>query len=167
MGLARSGRREELDLLRKIFQLMATAPLETQARSGDEIAHGPGDEHLARPRGARDARPDMDRDATELCTYDLALAGVDAGADLDPLLTHGVSNGKSAGHCARGAVEGREEAVAGVVDLAAAMALEFASHCRMVALEHSTPLRVAEREGALGRADDVGVEHSREHATRV
>src|SRR5712691_5738011 len=109
----------------------------------------------------------MDRDATELCAHHLALAGMNAGADLDPVLTHGVPDGERARHGARGAVEGREEAVAGVVDLTAAMALELASHCRMVAFEHATPLRVAQRERLLRRSDDVGIEDRGEHAVRV
>jgi hypothetical protein len=33
---------------------------------------------------------------------------------------------------------------------------------RMVALEHSAPGRVAERDGPLGRADDVGEQERRE-----
>src|SRR5206468_5668421 len=61
-------------------------------------------------------------------------------------------------------VEGREEAVAGRVDRAAAEANELAAHELMVALEQLAPSAIAERGGALTGADDVGEEHGSEHA---
>ena len=65
---------------------------------------------------------------------------------------------------ARRPVERREEPVAGRVDLAAAEALELAPDERVVPLEQVAPAPVAELRRPLGRADDVGEEHRREHA---
>ncbi len=61
-------------------------------------------------------------------------------------------------------VEGREEAVAGSVDLPAAKALELRSHETVVTLDELVPLAVAELDRLLRRADDVREEHGREHA---
>jgi hypothetical protein len=56
---------------------------------------------------------------------------------------------------ARGAIECHQEAVAGGLHLAAAMARQCVAHDRVVALEQVTPGRVSKLRSSLGRADDI------------
>src|SRR3954469_5312921 len=57
---------------------------------------------------------------------------------------------------ARRTVERREEPVTGGVDFVPAKSLQLAPDDGMVALEGVSPRAVAERPGAVRRADDVG-----------
>ena len=68
---------------------------------------------------------------------------------------------------ARGAVEGREDAVAGEPGLLAPCAFQLGADDRVVSREQLLPARVAELGGPLGRADDVREQHGREHAVRL
>ena len=65
---------------------------------------------------------------------------------------------------ASGPVEGRQEPVAERLDLAPAERGQLATHERIVVLKQRAPTLVAELRGALGRAGDVGEQHSRQHA---
>ena len=95
---------------------------------------------------------------------ELALARVQAGADLEAQRRDAVPERGCAADRACGAVEGGEEAVPGRVDLVAAEALELAADGNTVGLEQLAPAAVAEVSGELGRADEVGEEDRREHA---
>ena len=61
---------------------MRAALGEGEARAGDQVAHRLRHDDLAGLGLAGDARADVDRDAAELLTDDLAFAGMQAGADL-------------------------------------------------------------------------------------
>ena len=54
-----------------------------EARPGDEVFDGGGDEGLVRLGLGGDAGADVDCDARDLVAVDLAFAGVEAGADLE------------------------------------------------------------------------------------
>src|SRR5215218_2790042 len=69
---------------RDALQLLLAARLEGEAGARDEILHRPRDEHLARLRETGDARTGVDGDAAHVGAVELALAGVQAGADFDP-----------------------------------------------------------------------------------
>ena len=62
---------------------------ELDSRASDEIPHGLRHEHLARRGPRRDARADVDRDATDLTFHELAFAGVDSGPYLETETTDG------------------------------------------------------------------------------
>jgi hypothetical protein len=83
-----------------------------------------------------DARSDVHRDASYLALAQLALAGVQAGADGHPHIGQRFADGARAADRVRGAVEGREETVARRVDLAAAEADEMPAHDRVVLAEN-------------------------------
>ena len=113
--------RVELPLAGHALELVDAAVVEVDAGAGDEILDGARDEHLARPGLRGDARADVDGDAGDLVVAELALARVQPGADVEAELAHRVARSRArSGSRARRAVEGREEAVAGRVDLAAA-----------------------------------------------
>ena len=61
-------------------------------------------------------------------------------------------------------IERREETVARRVHLSPAEALELRPHETVVSLDEVVPLAVAELDGLLRGADDVGEQHRREHA---
>jgi hypothetical protein len=82
-------------------------------------------------------------DAADLRAVELALAGMDAGADLDAELPHGLSGRERAADGARRTVEGGEEAVARRVHLPAAEAVELAPDRAVVFAEQLAPATVS------------------------
>ena len=75
--------RQELPGAGHATQLDAAAVLEAGARADDQITHGAGNEDFPGTGVAEDARRDVYRDAPDVGVQQFALAGVDAGADLD------------------------------------------------------------------------------------
>src|SRR5262245_25806837 len=106
----------------------------------------------------------MDRDPADLLAHDLALAGVEAGPDFEPQRSDAVRYGAGATNGARWAIESRQEPVASGVDLATPEADKLAAHQAVVTVEQIVPAPVAEACRLLGRADNVGEQHGREHA---
>ena len=142
---------------------MLPARLEDEARAGGEIGHRPRDEHLPAPLAQTRARRWTATPATPspwICTSPVCTPARTSSprSRTASRIAHAQRNG------ARGAVERREEAVTGGVDLAAAVALELAADDRVVAVEQVAPGAVAERDCAVGRPDDVGEDDGREHA---
>src|SRR5437867_2572441 len=107
---------------------MSAAVLEGEAGAGDEVLDGARDEHLAGPGLRSDPRARVDGDPGDLAVQEFALAGVQAGAHLEPQLADLLDDRLRAADRPRGPVEAREEAVAGGVDLPAAEAGELLSH---------------------------------------
>jgi hypothetical protein len=66
------------------LQRVGAARLEVDLGADDEVLDRAGDEHLAGVREGADPRADIDRDPGYVVAADLALAGVQAGAHLDP-----------------------------------------------------------------------------------
>jgi hypothetical protein len=64
-------------------QLDAAAVLEAGARPDDQVTHGAGDEDVAGAGLGEDPRRDVYRDSPDVGVQQLALAGVDASADLE------------------------------------------------------------------------------------
>src|SRR5918911_957838 len=108
--ISASGIGDSIDppLAHALKRMLATV-LEVDSRSGDEVAHGRGDEDLARPRKRRDARAGVDGDAGDLVAEQLAFARVEPGANVDPELAHRIANTDRASNRARRTVERREE----------------------------------------------------------
>src|SRR5207247_179537 len=65
---------------------------------------------------------------------------------------------------ARGAIERRQDTVAGPIDLAPIVARDLAPYPLLIAQQQIAPPRVTERLDPLGRTDDVPEEDGREHA---
>src|ERR671922_2330082 len=149
------------------LELELAAVLEPDARARDEVFHGARHEHLTRPRRGDHPRGGVDGDAANLVRYQLALAGVQAGTDLEVERTKGIADCTRAANRPSRPVECREEAVAGRVHLAAAKALQPAPDERMVLLQERAPLTVAQLGGAFGGSHDVREEHGRQDAVGV
>src|SRR5205085_6553659 len=126
------------------LELVLAALLEGDPGAGDEIAHRARDEHLARPGERRDPRTGVDGDAAHLAVRELALAGVESCAQLEPEAPHAVADRAGGADRPRRPVEGGEEAVAGGVDLPSAVARELAADGNLVRLEQLAPAAIAE-----------------------
>src|SRR6185369_4761239 len=124
--------REEAPLPGHALKGARAAVDEPQARTGDEVLHGAGDEHFRRRGLGCHACAGVHGDATHVVAHELALPGVKACPDLDPERADGVADGAGAADGPRRAVEGGEEAVAGRLDLAAAEACELPAHERVM-----------------------------------
>ena len=124
---------------------MVIAPIrEPKSGPGYQIAYGPSDQHLTWTGKSGHPRAGHDPHSADLRSKDLALAGMDAGADLDPECAHGIGDLECAADAARWTVERREESVPGVVDLASTEACELLADDRMVSLEGAPPPVIAE-----------------------
>src|SRR5439155_19943935 len=88
-------------------------------------------------------------------TRSRTVSGVDTLADLQAKGSQCIADRPRALHRARGTIERREEAVTGVVDLAAAKPVELLAHDRAVLLEQVAPPRISGRGSKLRRSDDV------------
>ena len=93
-----------------------------------------------------------------------ALAGVDAGADLDTQCFGVGAQGFGAADGLRRAVERDEVAVAGVLHHRAAESFREVGGDLTKALQHRPPPLVARRRGVLRRGDDVGEQHGAQGA---
>src|SRR5205807_410397 len=140
----RSGGGVEVPLAGDPVERVHAAIAELEPGAGDEILDGAGDEHLARARLRRDAGARVHGDAGHLAVDDLALAGMQPESQLEVAPLDRLANRAGTADRARRSVERDEEAVAGCVDLAAAGALELASHDAAVLLEQIAPAAVAE-----------------------
>src|SRR5262249_39540859 len=146
------------------FERVLAAVGEVDPGADDEVLDGAGDEHLTRLRERADARADVDREPADVIADRLALAGVQAGAQLEPQSLQLVANRERAADRARRTVERREEAVAKRLHRPAAVTHELVATERVVALEQRAPGAVTEPSGGGSRADDVGEEDGRKHA---
>src|SRR3954470_8340556 len=91
--------------LRHSFQMVLTRVLEHEAGACDELLHGGGREDLGRAGLSGDAGSDHDRESTVLAVDQLALPGVDAGADLEAERAHRLDDRRSAPDRPGGSVE--------------------------------------------------------------
>lgn len=146
---------------------MNVAILEAESGSRDEVPHRAGDEHLIGCRQRGHPRPDVNGDASKLLSDRLALAGMQPGTYLDSERANGVPDGARAADGPCGAIERRQEPVAGRVNLPSPEALDLSPHPGVEALEELAPAPIAEGGRALRRAHDVHEEHGRQHAVRL
>src|SRR5207253_4344765 len=110
------------------------------------------------------ARSDRNGDSARLLSHQLALAGVEAGTDLEAERLHVLDQRAGTLDRAARAIECGEEAVPRSVDLVAVKLIQPAADEGMMALEERTPRRVPDLGRMLRRADDVGEQHRREDA---
>ena len=145
-------------------QRVHPAVVEREPRADHEVLDRARREHLAGARFAHHAGADVDRDPGDVAAHELALAGVQPGADVKAEPTGLIDDFGGAAHAAGRPVERREKAVADRLDLGPAPPHERRAHHRVVLAEELPPRPVPEARGVLGRADDVGEHHGREHA---
>src|SRR5262249_50634636 len=99
------------------LKLVFSARLQEEARAVKEVACGARKEDLARPGERGYPRRRVNADAARLAADELDLARVETHANADPeIRDRGIHERRGAGR-SRGAVEERQEAVAGGRDL--------------------------------------------------
>jgi hypothetical protein len=103
------------------------------------------------------------RYSREIVTDDLALPGVQTATDLEAERLNSLPDCAGTANRAGGAVEGRQETIAGGVDLAPAMLLQYLADFAMERPEQFAPRTIAKFRNALGRAHDIGKQHGRQH----
>src|SRR5438067_154029 len=96
---------------------MSAAVLERDPGPRHEILHGARDQDLPRTRGGDDPGADVDRDAADIFSHQLALARVQARAEFHSELPHRLPDSTGAADRPRRAVEGCHEAVSHRLDL--------------------------------------------------
>src|SRR6266480_1148026 len=117
-----------------------SAPIdEFDPRSHHQIFDRPGHQHLTRLRYGSHPRRDVNRNAAEVIPDQLALACMKSGPDLDAEFARLPNDRARAVNRARGTVETREEAIPGLLYLAAAEALELRANERVVAFANLAP----------------------------
>src|SRR6476661_6844650 len=129
---------------------MEATIVELDARTGDEVAYGARDEHRAGCRERRHPGPDVDRQPSQLALHHFALAGVNAGPNLDAEISHSRDDRRRAPDGPSWPVERGQEPVAGDVDLSPAEPGQFGTDDGVVTGEEVPPLLVAERGSRLG-----------------
>src|SRR5439155_21279380 len=98
-------RREETPAALDPLEQVGTAVLELETGAGNEVLDGRGDEHLSGLCLRHDPGSDVNGDAANAVVHQLHLAGVDPGADLDPLGTKLSRDRACAANCPCRAVE--------------------------------------------------------------
>ena len=116
------------------------------------------------PASAATRGADVHSDTAHVVAPPLDLARVEAGAHVQTERLEVLANGERALDRSSRSVERRQEAVANCLHLGAAVAVELATHRRVVTVEQLAPGSVAELAGPLRGVDDVGEEHCRQHA---
>ncbi len=114
---------------------MRAAVLEDDPRTGHQVFDRARGQDLAGTGQPSDARANMHGKAADVVAHPLALAGVDAGSDLEPGLAQAIADGDGAADGAGRPIESGEESVTGRCDLLPAEVFELATHGRMMLLE--------------------------------
>jgi hypothetical protein len=131
-----------------------------------KISHRLRDEDFPWRGAGGDTRAGVDGNTADLVTDDLAFPDVDTGTDLDSQCPYAFADRGGATNSSGGTLEGGEEAVAGVVDLVAAVGSQLSPHECVVVSEHARPALIAQLEGMDRGVDDVGKEDGEEAVTR-
>jgi hypothetical protein len=95
-----------MPVTRHALERRRPAVLEADSRSGHQVLHGAGHEHLTGTRQGRYPSPDMNSDTAYLFADKLAFTGVNATTDIEVESTQAVTNGGRAADGAGGAIEG-------------------------------------------------------------
>lgn len=154
----------ELPLTRESPERVRTTILELQVGPRNNVPHGAGHEDLARFRVADHSGARVHRDPPDLAVVSDALPGVEPSSCLQPELSERSRDRGGASDRRRRRVEGREEPVAGIVDLASTPSIEEIADAGMVGLQEQGPPAVTERCRQPSRADQVGEEQRDQNA---
>jgi hypothetical protein len=144
---------------RHTFEMTVSSVCELDPRSHDQVGDGARHEHLARPCGAPDPRPDVNGKAAGAFVGKLDLAGMETGSDLQPNGFNAVSDSARASDRPRRTIEDGQETVACRVDLLPSEVMKLGAYDLVMGAQQLAPPAVTLPLGTLGRADDVGEQH--------
>jgi hypothetical protein len=117
------------------FKLAHSAGIELDSRSGDKVLDSARHEYLAWCRLRSYASADVDGDPTDLSVNELAFAGVQTRAHLQPELLQRLANCTAAPDRPGRTVEAREEPVSRRIHFRTAVPHELLSHKLVVSGE--------------------------------
>ena len=132
--------------------------------SHDEVLDRGGHEGLAGVGLGHDARAEVDRDASDVALDEVDLPRVQARSHVDADSSEALVDRFGASDGASGSVEGREESVTRRLHLSSFEPVERPTDELVMLGEELAPSGVSDLGRAVGRADDIGEEHGREHA---
>lgn len=134
---------------------MGSALNQGQLRSQHEIAGGAGHQHLTPPGFRRHTRTDVERDPRGFAAPDLALAGMNAGTNLEAEIAHAVLHRDRRTQSMRRDVEHDHEPVAGALQHSTPETGGAGPNQVVMALSQLEPTVVAELDRAGSGIDDV------------
>src|SRR5947207_15395646 len=143
-----------------------TPVLELDPGAHHEILDRGGNEHLTCLGPPGHARSDVDGHPTDAAVATLALSAVKARTKLEAECLHVAEDLRGRLDRSCGAVERREDPVAGRVDDVALVALDLLANEAVVAIEDLSPGSVAEPGGMRSRIDDVREQDPGKHPVR-
>ena len=152
---------KQLPQARHTLQFMVTSVNERDARSGDQVDHCPGHEHLGGACQGGDACTDMDCYASDIvpCTDDLA--GMESRPYVDPETLKLVANRQPTLDRSCGSVEEGEEPIPRRVDLPPPEVLQLPTDGFVMHGKKFAPTLIANLGGRDRRANNVREEDSR------
>ena len=157
--------RQELPAAGHTTQLDAAAVLEAGARADDQVTHGARDEDFTGAGLVADPRRDVYGDPSDVGVHQFALAGVDAGADLEAQRFSICAERLGAADGLRGAVERSEVAITGVLHHSAAESFGEVGGDLIEPVQHRPPPLIARCRGVFRRCDHVGEQHGAQSPT--
>ena len=116
---------------------------EGEAGAGGEVGKGAGDQGLAGGRLVHDPGRHMDGEASDVVATRLDLADMQAATDRHVQFTDRAAKGLRAFDSAGGAVEGDQQAIAGMLDQAALMGVDLLLRQLVVGVELAPPDLIA------------------------
>src|SRR6266496_2083359 len=129
------------------LQLVLADVLERQSAPGDEVLDRLGHQDFGGAGQTAHAGSDVDGDASDLAVNDIALAGVDPGADLDSKWPYRIDNCPGAADRPRWPIERSEEPITRGVHFLPPVAGQESTHHGVVSLDQVTPAPVAQIGG--------------------
>ncbi len=134
---------EEAPRIGDALERVLPTVFEAEPGAESEVLYGGGDEDLAGGCRTLGSGGDVDRHAGKTVAFEFALAGVDAGSDLD-LLRGGCGSHRARGLNGPGrGVESHKEPVSRRVDLRSVVTGDLLAHALAVFFEKTAPARVA------------------------
>src|SRR6266478_6681471 len=130
---------EETPRLGHAAEVVAATICEAQAGARHQIFDRGRHDHLARSGGVHHAGGNVHPDARHVLAPELYLAGMESGADLDAERLHAGRDRLGATDGARRAVEGGQDAVAGVLHQPPTIPLQLSTDEGVVLVEEIFP----------------------------
>jgi hypothetical protein len=105
----------------------------------------------------------MHRNAAEILTHDLTLAGVNASANVNAEFLHRIDNRLAAANGPRRSVKGCQKAVTHRIDFSTAMPPKLLANDQVMLIKNLLPCAVAKFDHSRGRANDVREKYAPTH----
>lgn len=137
---------------------------ELQASSRNQVGNNSGDQHLSRLRLGHHTSRRVNGDTADIATSDFNFACMQTGPERQTDLVRCCAKRQCASYRAPGAIEGRQDAVAGVLDQIAAMFLDSLFSHLIVSVEQAPPRLIPHLGGASCGINNIREQDGSENA---